>query len=279
MCRRRGIDNGMTRKEAFTILEMKEGASLESIKQVYRRLAFALHPDLNPGVPQGAKAFQRLNEAYVLLSQAAKTSPGAAKAGESAGARQKAREEAGRAYQKASAGQRAAGNGQRASEKAEQPDAGTAGGRCKEDVLADILNDPFAKRVFEDIYRHIQAEHKDKPSSSRAAPASKKVGSSTKSVHIKKSGGPVKGNGFVGSIKGWFRKQIDEEQVLFLPGASLMPGARVRLDIRHGLGGEVQTVEIVLPPDFVPGKLVRLRGMGKRVGNWCGDLYVRIEAQ
>lgn len=271
----------MTRKEAFTTLELKEGASLENIKQAYRRLAFALHPDLNPGVPQGAKAFQRLNEAYVLLSQIAKPSPGAAKAGDSAGARQKAREEAGRAYEKASAGQRAAESGKSASGKAErqEPAAGAAGGRRKEDVLADILNDPFAKRVFEDIYRHIQAEHKDKPSSSRAASASKKVGSSTRSVHIKKSGGPAQGDGFVGSIKGWFRKQIDEEQVLFLPGASLIPGARVRLDIRHGLGGEVQTVEIVLPPDFVPGKLVRLRGMGKRVGNWRGDLYVRIEAQ
>ena len=270
----------MTRKEAFTTLGLKDGASLENIKQAYRRLAFARHPDLNPGVPHAAKAFQRLNEAYVLLSQAARATPSSdgGKPRESAEAQQKAREEANRAYQKASAGQRATEQEPR-QEWGEGSGANGSGGRRKEDVLGDILNDPFARRVFEDIYRYIQTEQKSKPSASPAGAATKKAATPSKSVHIKKTGGPTRGNGFVGSIKGWLRKQIDEEQVLFLPGVSLIPGARVRLDIQHGLGGEVQTVEIILPPDFVPGKQVRLRGMGKRLGNWRGDLYVRIEAQ
>ena len=80
-------------------------------------------------------------------------------------------------------------------------------------------------------------------------------------------------------VSGWFRKQIDDEQTLRLPSANLVPGAKVRLEIRHGLGGESEVVEITLPPEFAPGKSVRLKGMGRRLGKWRGDLYVRIEGQ
>ena len=54
------------------------------------------------------------------------------------------------------------------------------------------------------------------------------------------------------------------------------PGRRVRLQIRRGLSGELHTVEITLPPDFAVGKPVRLRGLGKRVGPWQGDLYLTL---
>ena len=57
------------------------------------------------------------------------------------------------------------------------------------------------------------------------------------------------------------------------------PGAKVRLEIRHGLTGEPQAVELTLPPEFMPGKAMRLKGMGKRLGSWRGDLYVRIEPE
>lgn len=80
----------------------------------------------------------------------------------------------------------------------------------------------------------------------------------------------------MGGIKGWLRKQIDDEQELRLPKDQIIPGARVRLQIQHGLGGEAQTVELTLPPNFKPGKAMRLKGMGRRLGSWRGDLYVRI---
>ena len=77
-------------------------------------------------------------------------------------------------------------------------------------------------------------------------------------------------------VKGWLRRQIDEEQTLALPSANLAPGKRIRLQIRQALSGELKTVEITLPPDFAVGKPIRLRGLGKRVGPWQGDLYLII---
>ena len=53
-------------------------------------------------------------------------------------------------------------------------------------------------------------------------------------------------------------------------------GKRIRLQIRQALSGELKTVEITLPPDFAVGKPIRLRGLGKRVGPWQGDLYLII---
>lgn len=41
----------------------------------------------------------------------------------------------------------------------------------------------------------------------------------------------------------------------------------MRLQFRVGLTNELQTVELTLPKDFVPGKPMRLRGLGKRSEN------------
>ena len=59
----------MTLRECYRILQVGNGASLDEVKKAYRKLAFELHPDLNPGRPDAARRFQRLNEAYVLLSR------------------------------------------------------------------------------------------------------------------------------------------------------------------------------------------------------------------
>ena len=69
----------MTRKECYAALELPEGAPAAEIKRAYRRLAFALHPDLNPDVPNASRRFQRLNEAYVLLTKGGEGSSSASK--------------------------------------------------------------------------------------------------------------------------------------------------------------------------------------------------------
>ena len=276
----------MTRKDCFAALGLSEGAGLDEIKRAYRKLAFSLHPDLNPDVPDAAKRFQRVNEAYVLLSkpgQAGRSGPyRASRPSEEATAR--AREEAKKAYTKARQGQE---YGHSASQQAKQPqDDG------REDVLKDILNDPFARRVFEDIYSHIKEERSRSGAGRRNGPS---ASSENQGANGEKNGRTAaapefdverntrpdplapSGPGVVGKLKGWLRKQIDDEQVLRLPGESLIPGARVRLQIQHGFSGEPQVIELTLPPEFIPGKTMRLKGMGKRVGNWRGDLYVRIE--
>lgn len=266
----------MTLKESYEALGLKNGADLSEIKRTYRRLAFALHPDLNPDVPDAAKRFQRINEAYVILSQnAARQAPHGSPQSDSDEAGARARDEAYKAYAKAG--------------KAQQENAKGTGDR-KESVLNDILNDPFARRVFEDIYSHIREEGSRQASQKDASPGN--TGKSTATPVSSHSGAQKEqrpkaaqrtgvkndaGSGVVGKVQGWLRKQIDDEQVLRLPGESLVPGARVRLEIQHGFSGEPQVVELTLPPEFKPGKAMRLKGMGKRVGNWKGDLYVRIE--
>lgn len=273
----------MTLKESYEALGLKEGADLAEVKRAYRKLAFALHPDLNPDVPEAAKRFQRVNEAYVVLSHnaEAKRSGGWGKASPEGGdASSRAKEEAHKAYTKAKEGQGKSG--------------AQAGGAedSRESVLNDILNDPFARRVFEDIYSHIRDEG-PKQGTGKEANARQVSSGSPKNPkakpaaagNVKKSGvadlsrgtAVSQNDGVVGKVKGWLRRQIDDEQVLRLPKESLVPGARVRLEIQHGFSGESQVLELTLPQEFKPGKAMRLKGMGKRLGNWKGDLYVRIE--
>lgn len=148
----------------------------------------------------------------------------------------------------------------------------------KEDVLRDLLNDPFARRVFEDIYSEIHRQERDgkdtvDPGASPEAPKPKKIqmewGNSKVNLDFS--------HGIAGLVKGWLRNQIDESQSFKFPATRLNPGARLRLQIRRGLSGELTTVEITLPADFVIGRPVRLKGLGKRVGPWQGDLYLTFE--
>lgn len=251
----------MTLKESFTILGLPNNADITSVKQAYRRLAFDMHPDLHPEVKDAAKNFQRLNEAYVVVTQHLDSVRHTKSTKSTDDATEKARQDAQRAYKRA---------------KAEENS--TRRNVYKEEVLNDILKDPFARRVFEDIYRHIQKEGEKTTVSESSSERVEK-----KSVHAPKRSSASGTNtsltdssSVVGKIKGWLRRQIDDEQELKLPKASLRPGAVVRLEIQHGIMGKPHTVEIVLPDGYKAGKSIRLKGLGKRVGNVSGDLYVRI---
>jgi len=260
----------VTLKECYAALGLKQGADLADIKRAYRRLAFSLHPDLNPHVKDASRRFQIVNEAYVQLGQA--VASGAGKSGTASSAQDeasaKAREEAKRAYSRAKQGH-------------EDKVYEASGERSKEDVFKDILNDPFARRVFEDIYKHINKEDTGAGDNGNAKEAPRPRPSAPYGTRRQPSGSMEAPRqdapGVFGKVKFWLRKQIDDEQVVRLPAASLVPGARVRLEIQHGLSERPQVIEIVLPKEFVPGKPMRLKGMGRRVGGWKGDLYVRIE--
>ena len=273
----------MTRKQALAILELGDSAGLEDVKRAYRRLAFALHPDLNPDKPDAAARFQRVNEAYVYLGEIMEPKPrgaGSAKR-EEAEATAKARADAQKAYKKAQA------RVNREEKRAAGAAPGSARDLGKDEVLRDLLRDPFARRVFEDIYsqiRHDSARNRGRASSQgapRPAPSARSAG---------RTHGPSVANplgdaaGAVGSVVGkavdsvqnWVRRQIDDEQTVYVPGGSLVPGARVRLQVSHGLSGKPQSIEITLPPEFQVGRPIRLKGLGRRLGAWKGDLYLRI---
>ena len=156
----------------------------------------------------------------------------------------------------------------------------------QEDVLRDILNDQFARRVFEDIYSEVNRqqggrdEHalgngQDRKAVPSAPPKPRKVNLEwgDKLIKLDFTGG------FTGMVGNWLRHQIDDNLTVHLPRAKLFPGARVRLQIRQGFTKDLRVVEITLPPDFKAGKPFRLKGLGRKVGKWTGDLYVTIEAQ
>jgi molecular chaperone DnaJ len=296
----------MTLKECYNILGLARTARLEDVKHAYRRRAFELHPDLNPHLVDAAYQFQVLNEAYVTLlkvlprdAQPAgpdtsapdeKNGAGPERAendrggdtGDTGHAREQAREsgpDAGGHAGKAEA-DGAGDPAQAAPDGARGRSGRKAGGAYArhEAVLNDILNDPFARRVFEDIYReagrHAVQEAVAAPVPKKPAPARK--------LHLE-WGDKIVNFDLTGGMKhlvgGWLRSHIDDTLTVRLPHAKLFPGARVRLHIRQSLQRTPRVVELVLPQDFRAGKAIRLKGMGKKLGKWTGDLYLTIEAE
>lgn len=56
----------------YAILGVSKDATIEEIKQSYRRLARKYHPDMNPGDREAEEKFKDLGEAYEMLSDADK---------------------------------------------------------------------------------------------------------------------------------------------------------------------------------------------------------------
>lgn len=296
----------MTRLECFKILRLEPSAGPSAIKQAYRKLAFELHPDLNPGLTDASKHFQELNEAYVLLMQEyANTSYGnkarnADHSGAAGHADAKTRAEAHRAYEQAknrfkqsgeAGSSGAAGAGEGAGSSSQSSSGPRSSGpsyrkQSREEILQELLNDPFARRVFEDIYSNVRY-NKSQPTPPRSGKATATPGRLPKKKKPPKAASPpmliaagskmvgMAGN-MAGGVKNWLRRQIDDEQIMYLPGESLFPGARVRLQVRHGFSEKSRTIEFTLPPEFMPGRPIRLKGLGKHLGSLKGDLYLRV---
>lgn len=255
-------------KECYDILNLQKGADLQAVKSAYRRRAFELHPDLNPGNQEAGRQFQLLNEAYVALSAILKPAEEA-----------KARKEANEQKTEQKSGEK--------TQHTEREKAKAQAAYAEQDVLRDLLNDPFARRVFEDIYSELakNQQPRDDPPKQTATPNNEKPElkinqtrpiQKQKNLHLWEIG---KDKGVKGVVKDWLRKQIDDEQILKMPAAGLAPGRKIRIQIRKGISDEISAVEVTLPKDFVVGKPMRLRGLGKKVGPWQGDLYLTINPE
>lgn len=285
-------------KECYDILNVDKSVTLEDVKHAYRRRAFELHPDLNPNNPDASRQFQLLNEAYVALTAILESSTSS---GPTRGDTTKAKEQTKEKTQAtasqdkqtadASASKTSQGNKQRRT---------TTKGYREEDVLRDLLQDPFARRVFEDIYSELHKQQTTSNTNTSSSHREAEAKSTAKRPQPSRQQKPIhdttklhQGNlawdtpnwnsnlnkGVTGAVKGWLRRQIDEEQSLTIPKTGLVPGQRIRLQIRQGFQGGLKTVEITLPPDFTPGKAVRLKGLGKRIGPWQGDLYLTLRGE
>ena len=58
----------MEQKDYYDILGLKEDAGHKEIRDAYRRLALAHHPDRNQNNPEAAERMKAINEAYAVLS-------------------------------------------------------------------------------------------------------------------------------------------------------------------------------------------------------------------
>jgi DnaJ-class molecular chaperone len=59
-------------EDPYSVIGVPRDASEEAIRKAYRRLAKKHHPDLNPGKPDAADQFKRINAANDILSDAEK---------------------------------------------------------------------------------------------------------------------------------------------------------------------------------------------------------------
>lgn len=295
----------MNVQDCHRILQVPAGASLDEVKAAFRKLAFRLHPDLNPS-PRAAEQFRQLNEAYILLTRTLSEATGPRDwarpgAGTAEGPKTKAdftktdQAKAGKAYGKQQAeARRDAKAGQRAT-----------GGRGfhlrEEEVLRDLLSDPFARQVFEDIYSQLKSDqpghgygqghgqghghghgHGHGRHQAQAAQPTPGEAPQRRRLNIQwgeKSLDLDMSKGILGGVKSWLRGQLDDEQTVHFPPHSLGPGKTLRITVSARFSGDPKTVEITLPHDFVVGRPIRLRGLGRKLGPFTGDLFLRILAK
>jgi curved DNA-binding protein len=108
---------GRADRDYYAVLGLPPAATEEEIRRAYRRLALEWHPDRNPGHAQAAERFREISEAYAVLMDPAKRG----------------------AYDRARG-------------------AGEPGGfqASREDVFRDLLNDPRASAIFDELARELE---------------------------------------------------------------------------------------------------------------------------
>lgn len=248
-------------KQAYKILGIPADAQLDQVKKAYRQKAFQYHPDLNPDKPEAVAKFQQINRAYVLLKEVSLEKPGfGPRQSKTTGAqnRKQSKKEKSRQEKDASGFQRGA-HRQRFHYQ-------------QEEVLRDILNDPFAKKVFEDIFVRVK---KQKTTGLELAEKKKQFSLQwgERRLDLDLS------HGIFGGLKKWFSSQLDDEQTVYLTPHKMLPGSEIRIRIGRKLGNKSQTINVTIPQDYVAGRPIRLKKLGRSLGPWQGDLYLRLLAR
>ena len=259
----------MNVEQSCKILGTSINPDIEEVKRSYRKRAFDCHPDLHPNNPEASRKFRELNEAYVTLLHFLEEQP-----------------QTGKNYSQESGKEKEKGKEQKKQEKKSKKSYSTQSAQQKkeryqdfknrtykfgqEDILRNILNDPFATKVFEDIFRTVKRRKTDKKE--LKAPSPKKIQIQWGNRKLNIDLGKLGWSGF----KQWMRSQLDHEQTLYLPPHRLLPGNKVKFQIRQRHKDPPTTVTARIPQDYHAGRPIRLKGLGRRLGRWKGDLYLKL---
>ncbi|MFO8033109.1 MAG: DnaJ domain-containing protein [Desulfohalobiaceae bacterium] len=257
--------------ESYQILGVSQDANLKEIKRAYRRQAFACHPDLHPDDPQAGAKFQRLNQAYVLLLELKQQETGQ-ESSQSNYTWHKAQQEYASAQRSRQAHR--SKSRQQAKDQASKPgERGKSRHReryfSQEEILKNILNDPFARQVFEDIFRKIK---RNKPELKKVKPELQGRILQLPWSNLELDLSRLSPQG----LKLWLRSQLDHEHTIYLHPNYLLPGCSVRFQLQQGPRSKPQTITTTIPKDYQAGRPLRLKGLGRRLGPWRGDIYLRL---
>lgn len=260
----------MNTQECHRILNVGPHASLDDVKSAYRKLAFKFHPDLNKS-PEAATRFREINEAYVLLIDTlgkTKTKKQRPRRETTDQKRAKAKPDQGA---KAYARQQAkASSSQDTTQKESTRSKSQQFYYHEEEVLKNLLNDPFARKVFEDIYSQVKKENPD-----FTGPVS--VNQRTLTLRLGKKRFNLNLSSDIGAgIRRWCTSQLDYEQIVHFPSHTLMPGRKIKITVNQRFSKGPKTIEVTLPHNFMIGRPIRLKGLGRRLGPFKGDLLLRV---
>ncbi|QGY41022.1 DnaJ domain-containing protein [Pseudodesulfovibrio cashew] len=261
----------MTLQECYRILKLPQGAQLGEVKTAFRKLAFKYHPDLNAD-PAAAEKFREINEAYVIAKGLLENGNGGAQSASAKEEPTASRAEGAKAYARQQRHAKPGKTGprkQKSSARSRQQNFYYK----EEEVLKTILNDPFAKKVFEDIYSQIRKEQPGYKGPLELKKRNLKLSWGKRTLGLDLS------KGIGGGIKSWFKGQMDHEQTVYFPAMNLLPGRKVRITVEQKFSEGPKTIEVTLPPDFVVGRPIRLKGLGRKLGPFTGDLLLRIMAR
>lgn len=261
----------MSLDQSYKILGVTANATPDEVKKAFRRLAFAYHPDLHPDMPDASRRFQELNAAYITVSRHLENRADTAR--NSAKYEQPRRPKG----SSSTAGSKGAAFG-----KQHFTSKDTAHSRYRrqaayqrEDLLKDLLKDSFARQVYEDIYSQVRDTGRGRPAESAVEHARKvlRVEWGARKLELDFS------RSIKDRLKDWLKNQLDDHQTISFPVNQLLPGKSIRIQIQQGWRAPATTLEITLPTDFSPRNPIRLKGKGRKIGPWQGDLYLRIQAK
>ncbi|HDQ40442.1 MAG TPA: molecular chaperone DnaJ [Desulfonatronum sp.] len=256
----------MSLERSYKILNLVPGATLDEVKKAFRSLAFRYHPDLHPNMPEASRRFQELNEAYIAVSGHLQKPSRSAKTNGQPGPDQQP-------PPSSSASSKTAGHTRQGWSKTWTAHAQyrRQAAYQREEILRDLLRDPFARQVYEDIYSQVRRSGRSKAASvEEHAKKVLRVEWGSKKLELDLS------RNLKDRVTGWLKKQLDDEQTVYFPAAQLQPGRSVRVQVRQGWRGPAVTLDIALPLDFMSGRPIRLKGRGRKVGPWKGDLFLKI---